>query len=399
MTMGNSKKILVFHHSGAIGGGSVSMLHILRAMKSEGYDVKLICPAQPSYMLEEAAAMGIEAEGIFDGGWVYPFFNGGTYKIADPRYIARVRYIDKSKEGVRALIAREAADIVVFNSMTTAWMGALVPDGTKTICFDRETLPYDGRGLRCAKVKRQLAGMTKSVFLSEYDAKNAGGCENFTVITDKVDIAQFVDGVLDPTAKCSRKLDFDKRSILYCGGMWRVKGAHTALQMMHHLNEDYQLIFMQYEPRPQTASLKTRIKKILGLDYEGDSLKLLDGIEDRVKFFAPQSDMAPFYAAADIVIFPSTKAHQARPVYEAGAACKPCVISDFPNTAEFAKDGVNVLTFEPGNARALAECIEKLCDRELYYKLVDNGHKMCLEHHNIETLGREIADLLKSLGD
>jgi glycosyltransferase involved in cell wall biosynthesis len=397
--MGDSKKILVFHHSGAIGGGSVSMLHILRAMKSEGYDVKLICPAQPSYMLEEAEKMGIEAEGAFDSGWVYPFFNGGTYNIADPRYIARVRYIKKSREAVRALIAHEAADIVVFNSMTIAWMGSLVPEGTKTVCFDRETLPFNGRGPRCAKVKRQLAGMTKSVFLSEFDAQNAGGCDNFIVITDKVDVAKLGNATLDPTAKCSRKLDFDKRSILYCGGMWRVKGSHTALQMMHHLNEDYQLIFMQYEPKPAAVTVKTRIKRLLGMHYEGDTLKLLDKIEDRVKFFPPQGDMVPFYAAADIVIFPSTKPHQARPVYEAGAACKPCVISDFPNTAEFAKDGVNVLTFEPGNSEALADCIERLCDRELYYRLADNGHRMCLEHHNIETLGKEIADLLKSLGD
>ena len=109
--------------------------------------------------------------------------------------------------------------------------------------------------------------------------------------------------------------------------------------------------------------------------------------------------MSPFYAAADIVIFPSTEPHQARPVYEAGASCKPCVISDFPNTAEFAKDGVNVLTFRPGDAKALADCVERLCDRQLYYSLANNGHDMCEKYHNIETLGREIRELLQSIGD
>jgi glycosyltransferase involved in cell wall biosynthesis len=182
--------------------------------------------------------------------------------------------------------------------------------------------------------------------------------------------------------------------------MWKVKGAHTALSMMHHLNDDYQLIFLQYIPsnvKPQ--GIKSKIRSILGMDYEGDTLKLLEGIEERVKFFPAQKDMAPIYAAADIVIFPSTEPHQAMPVYEAGASCKPCVVSDFPNTREFAKDGVNVLTFPPEDAMALAECVDRLYDKELYYKLADNGHNMCVNNHNIDTLGDEIKKLLESIED
>ncbi len=55
--------------------------------------------------------------------------------------------------------------------------------------------------------------------------------------------------ILQVTAGCSHQLNFDKRKILYCGGMWHVKGSHTVLNMMHHLNDDYQLIFMQYTPQ------------------------------------------------------------------------------------------------------------------------------------------------------
>jgi hypothetical protein len=51
--MMHDKKILVFHHSGAIGGGGVSMLHILKTLKSLGYNVKVICPSEPSHMIDE----------------------------------------------------------------------------------------------------------------------------------------------------------------------------------------------------------------------------------------------------------------------------------------------------------------------------------------------------------
>ncbi len=395
-----TKKILVLHHSGAIGGGGVAMLNILGALKNMGYDVEVICPSEPSYILDEINAVGIKAEGMFDKNWCYPHFNGQHYSAIDPRYIKRWRHIKRSGETVQDLIAKKSPDIVIFNSMTIAWMGEYVPKGIKTICFDRETLPSNGKGIRSERIKKWLRGMTKSVFLSEYDRKEAGGCENFCVITDKVNIAKFVDMPDDFKAKCSRKLDFDKRSILYTGGMWHVKGAHTALKMMHHLNDDYQLIFLQYTPpKERPNDIKTNIRSILGMDYEGDVLDLLQGIEEKVKFFPAQKDMAPLYSAADIIIFPSTEPHQAMPVYEAGASCKPCIVSDFPNTAEFAKDGVNVLTFKPQDDEDLAKCVERLCDKELYYKLANNGHEMCIKNHNIETLEKEIHDLLQSIED
>ncbi len=398
--MAEKKKILVFHHSGAIGGGGVAMLNILGALKEMGHELEVVCPKEPSYMLDEIESMGIKTDGVFDTNWCYPHFNGQHYSAIDPRYTRRWRHIKNSKGTVRKIIADKSPDIVIFNSMTIAWMGECVPEGTKTICFDRETFPMNGKDTRSKRIKGWLYGMTKSVFLSEYDKAEAGGCDSFTVITDKVDIAKFVETPDDFKAKCSRQLDFDKRSILYTGGMWEVKGAHTALSMMHHLNDDYQLIFLQYTPpKSRPSDMKAKIRSILGMDYEGETLKLLDGIEDRVKFFPPQKEMPPIYVAADIVIFPSCEPHQAMPVYEAGASCKPCVISDFPNTREFAKDGVNVLTFKPGDAKALADCVDRLCDNELYYKLSDNGHEMCVKNHDINTLKDEIKSLIESIED
>ncbi|MCK5129411.1 MAG: glycosyltransferase family 4 protein, partial [Clostridiales bacterium] len=325
-------------------------------------------------------------------------FSGQFYNILDPRYQSAWKYIKNSHDEIKYIIDKESPDIVILNSMTISWMVDCIDSSIKTICFDRETFPKNGRDMRSKMVKGWLSQMTKSVYLSEYDRVIAGAHDNSCVITDKVDIAKFEDIQDHASTKCALGLDFDKKYILFAGGMWKVKGSHTALEMMHHLDDEYHLIFLQYIPNEKNvSSTRTIIKKIFGIDYEKNTLRLLEGIKDRVRFFPAQEDMLPFYAACNVVIFPSTQPHQARPVYEAGAALRPAVISDFENTKEFAKNYFNVLTFKQGDAKALAACIEKLHDNQLYYLLSDNGHKMCKENHDLSALEQEIISLIKDV--
>jgi glycosyltransferase involved in cell wall biosynthesis len=193
------------------------------------------------------------------------------------------------------------------------------------------------------------------------------------------------------------ELDPDKRYILYAGGMWKLKGSHVALEAMRHISNEYGLIFLQYTLGERKLGRKEKIKRLIGKDYVGETLKLLHGIEDRVFFFPAQKDMMLFYAASDVVIFPSTKAHQALPVYEAGAAYRPAVISDFENTNAYAKDGVNVLTFKPGDVKQLAECIKRLEDDMLYHELSNNGRRMTEEQHNMADLPKELENLIDDI--
>ena len=69
----------------------------------------------------------------------------------------------------------------------------------------------------------------------------------------------------------------------------------------------------------------------------------------------------------DLVVFPSTKAHQAMPIYEAGMAERLMIISDFVNTREFLENEKNGLTFPPSNSEALAEKIKEGLDKDDFH--------------------------------
>jgi glycosyltransferase involved in cell wall biosynthesis len=299
------------------------MLNILKALKSPDREIKVICPDEPKHMINEITRLGLDASGTFDKSWVFPHYNGGYYNFFDLRFQKGWKYIKLQFDTVRKLICDEKPDIVMLNSMTTSWMVECIDKKIKTICFDRETFAKKGKGYRNKMIKRWLGAMTKSVFLCPFDKENAGSDHNSIIITDKVDMSRF-DSIMNRSeAREKLGLHPDKRYILYVGGMWKLKGSHVALEAMRYLDKGYGLIFLQYTLGKRQLGTRDKVKKMLGLDYEGDTIKLLRGIEDRVFFFPPQKDMVPFYAASDIVIFPSTLAHQALPVYEAGAAYRP----------------------------------------------------------------------------
>ena len=62
-------------------------------------------------------------------------------------------------------------------------------------------------------------------------------------------------------------------------------------------------------------------------------------------------------AACDLLVFPATTNHFARPIVEAGAMGKPVVASRFPIIEELVKNGETGLLVPPGESGALAEAI------------------------------------------
>jgi glycosyltransferase involved in cell wall biosynthesis len=89
------------------------------------------------------------------------------------------------------------------------------------------------------------------------------------------------------------------------------------------------------------------------------------------------------YASADVVAFPATRPHQARPILEAGAMAKPVVASDFSNLREFVGDQQNGLLVPPGDANAIANALRAiLTDQNLARRLGEENYRRTIAVHN-----------------
>ena len=135
--------------------------------------------------------------------------------------------------------------------------------------------------------------------------------------------------------------------LLLVGNDWRKKGIHALLKALPQLS-DLPVVLL-VAGNDETHSYEPIIRN--------------SGLSDRVRFLPPRSDVAFYYAAADVYASPSLEDTFALPPEEAMACGLPVITTVTNGTSEIMTDGVDgfILT-DPNDDRALASRIRLLCE-------------------------------------
>jgi glycosyltransferase involved in cell wall biosynthesis len=151
----------------------------------------------------------------------------------------------------------------------------------------------------------------------------------------------------------------EKFVLLLVGNDWRKKGLQTLLEVLDKLKELPLLLLVagKDEPSPYLRQIQDR------------------GLEGKVRFMPPRSDVEWYYAAADAYVGPSLEDTFAQPPAEAMACGLPVITSATNGTAEIITDGVDgLIVQDPNDAEDLAS---KLCllyqSQDLCRSLGDNA--------------------------
>jgi glycosyltransferase involved in cell wall biosynthesis len=291
--------------------------------------------------------------------------------------------------------------------MTLFWIAKIAKKyNIKTILFFRETLIKGLFGLRTSFIKRNLNLYVDRIsFISEFDlVRNSGITCNKRVIYNINEINENSGEKNFYREKLG--LNADKKYILYVGGLYKLKGAHVLIKAAKLLKRnDVDYIFLGIKSQEKLIS-KIRlpfekIKYILNFGYENKCMKLIVkyNLLDKIKFFPPQTDTSYFYSASDILVYPMTSPHQARPIFEAGINKTPIIITDFPNIKEFINEK-NGFLFQNEDYQGLAKCINFVLDNndqvnekvEYNYQLVKRRHSYKTFHSKIKILLEEFVN-------
>ncbi len=116
-----------------------------------------------------------------------------------------------------------------------------------------------------------------------------------------------------------------------------------------------------------------------------------------------RSDVRPYFAISDCLVFPSYREGFPNVVMQSGAMGLPSIVTDINGCNEIIEDGVNGLIIPPKNSKALQMAMIKLVeDKELYKNLKSNSRQMITSRYEQklvwEALLMEYQTLLQEKG-
>jgi glycosyltransferase involved in cell wall biosynthesis len=211
--------------------------------------------------------------------------------------------------------------------------------------------------------------------------------ENIHVIYNGIDPAPFLRH-----SRLNRPIRNDQSlKVLYAGGLAQHKGVHTVIEAVARLHG-------QRDDPEVTLT-------IVGSghpDYEGYLHRLVEkeGIGPYVTFRprVPREEVARILGEHDIFVLPSLYEPLARMLQEAMATGLAVVGTDAWGTREVLVEGVNGLTFQPGDAEELAQQLARLVDDpDLRRRLGEAARQTVLERFTLDRMVDETEAYLEGV--
>lgn len=135
--------------------------------------------------------------------------------------------------------------------------------------------------------------------------------------------------------------------VLFVGSGYERKGVATLLTALAHMHTHTAEAWIVGRDKHQAR-------------YESQARQL--GIADRVRFFGAQSDVRPFYGAADIFCLPTLYDPLPNAALEALACGLPVATTTSCGAAELIQSGVNGYACPPLDPTALASALDAFCN-------------------------------------
>ncbi len=403
------RRILFIHQVGCRGGAGTMLANILTAIDKQKFEPIVVCPDGDvvDQLKDTGAEIRISNRPIYQ----FSHYTGYSCFALNPGFMWNAYRIWRDQYYWENYIRNSGADIVCLNAMTLAPMArAARRAGAKVMCMVQETTVSGLFGLRTRWIYYVLSNwMDAVIFISQFD-RDKSHCQApiVEVVPNWVDLRGYDRSYSRERARSELDIPQASNVVLLMGGIDKIKGTLPLLQAASMLSGINGLLVMiaGYCGSPDMNSLSVlqralfKLRRLCGVEYRQQVMQTIKRykLAERVRFVGMHSDVARLYAASDVLVFPAIKPHQARPVLEAGAMAKPAVVPDFPQTREFVCNGVNGLTYRPGDARGLAQAIEKLLTtRELANVIGENNYLRTCRIHNVVVNAAKINQVFEKI--
>jgi glycosyltransferase involved in cell wall biosynthesis len=405
------RRILLIQHAAGLGGSCVSLLDIVRSLDACEFE-PVVALAQPTAEVEAFYRnAGVEAI-PWTGIRIWHHSTVAPRRLYRPEswlHLVRVACSwRQSQARTLALVEHVQPDLVHLNSMPLAASArALERAGVPFVWHVREP-PDPASGVRYRIIRSLMLRAGELIFLSEFDSDTWVGGRRGVVIPNAVNLAAL--GAVSDRREARSRLGIpaEARTVLFTGGVDAANGVGALLEALvlvaGRVSGLVCLMPGRQEPPPPRRARRAARVLLPGFGgrarYRWVEAKISRlGLAPVVRRLPFQQDVAPLFAASDVVVVPWMRPHFARPVIEAAAMGRPCVAFDVPGVRELVENGATGLLVEPSSPAALAQAlIAVLTDGGLASRLGDNGARLARQRFDAEALGPKIAAVYRRVG-
>jgi glycosyltransferase involved in cell wall biosynthesis len=367
------KKILFIHHGSVAGGAPLSMLYTMMGMRDAGYE-PLAALAKPSAKLHELYnSNGFES---IEVPWVpiWITWSGSEGKRWNPYMWLGIyrpwRDWKSAHLKLRAVLKNENIDIVHLNSVSLSNPASLLMKMNFPFVWHVREHGPKHKGKRYNFLRRKLNEAKNVIFLTRAEQESwLGNNSHGTVVHNFINFTQFDSK--KGTAESRKKLGInpDDKVILYVGGKKKHKGIFELLSALGLLKRELPNKFICLMPDSEIKGegVNHTEKRIL---HEIKANKL----EESCRLMPFNPNIIDMFSACDVLVFPATKPHFARPVIEASAMGKPVIASNLRAIDELVVDGETGYLVPAGDVNELFQkMLMVLNDEALGNKLGAQG--------------------------
>ncbi len=190
--------------------------------------------------------------------------------------------------------------------------------------------------------------------------------------------------------------------ILFLGGLSKEKGALEIFEIFKRLLKDLPdatLLVAGYFDKSLKSFLNSK-RYFPSEQYKIKVLKVLKEIEKSVVFLGPIKNVAQVMAESDVIVFPATVGHFARPIIEAGFMGKPVVASDLPPLNELVVVGKTGFLIDIKKQNLWVEKLKiLLLNEKLRKQMGQDAFEFCLKNFDVKDQVVKIDKIYLSLSE
>jgi len=359
-------RILYIHHGYGIGGATLSLLYLIQQLDHSRYDPTVVCiyDGPAAQRLREANIRVVTGAGIDH----FSHTIAGAYSLRRPDVLLRktLRFwpsVLRTERVVREL----KADLVHLNtSGLPASAICAKRAGVPVVWHIREPLHHGYLGLRRALFRRTIHRYADRVIaICQDNARQLIPSDRIRVIYNFVDFALFDRHLSGAPVRRELGLKPAAQIVLMLGGVAIPKGTSPFVQALplvrRHL-PDIHFVIAGSAPAMESG-WRGRLSRIQTYYRHIRQFIAAHDLEGCLHFVGVRQDVPQLLAACDLLVFPSTVPHFARPIIEAGAMSKPVVASNLGGPDELVVQGETGLLVPHNDPSALSEAIVEILSR------------------------------------